>query len=263
MGQWGKRILYVAAGAALLLAPQAVHAQGRGRGAQPPASARAAAPIDLTGYWTAVITEDWRWRMVTPAKGDYQSIPITAAAQKVADAWDPAKDEAAGEQCKAYGTPGLMRAPTRLNISWLDDNTLKVESDYGMQTRLLHFAAPQGRGGRGAPTAPAPGGPASWQGDSVAQWQGGGRGEAGGNLMIRTTNLRAGYLRKNGVPYSANATMTEYWDLITESTGEQRILMLLVVEDPMYLQQPWTVPVHFKKEPNGAKWDPQPCNAKF
>ena len=118
---------------------QGVQPPQGGRGAQAPATARAAAPFDPTGYWVAVITEDWRWRMVTPAKGDYESIPITAAAQKVADAWDPAKDAAAGEQCKAYGAPGLMRGPTRLNISWLDDNTLKVESDYGMQTRLLRF----------------------------------------------------------------------------------------------------------------------------
>ena len=118
-----------------------LHAQGRGRGAQQSSAARAAAPFDATGYWVAVITEDWRWRMVTPAKGDYQSIPINAAAQKIADAWDPAKDDAAGESCKAYGAPGLMRGPTRLNISWLDDNTLKVESDYGMQTRLLRFTS--------------------------------------------------------------------------------------------------------------------------
>jgi hypothetical protein len=253
--------------AVFLATEDGLHAQGRGRGAQPPATARAGAPIDLTGYWTAVITEDWRWRMVTPAKGDYQSIPITAAAQKVGDAWDPAKDEAAGEQCKAYGAPGLMRAPTRLNISWLDDNTLKVESDYGMQTRLLHFAPPQGRGApstsRGG-NVPSPGGPPTWQGDSVARWDGGGRGAEGtGTLVVRTSNLRPGYLRKNGVPYSANATMTEYWDLITEATGERRILLLIVVEDPMYLQEPWTVPVHFKKEPDGSKWDPTPCNARF
>ena len=89
-----------------------LHAQGRGRGAQQSSTARAAAPFDATGYWVAVITEDWRWRMVTPAKGDYQSIPINAAAQKIADAWDPAKDDAAGEACKAYGAPGLMRGPT-------------------------------------------------------------------------------------------------------------------------------------------------------
>ena len=231
-----------------------LHAQGRGRGAQQSSAARAAAPFDATGYWVAVITEDWRWRMVTPAKGDYQSIPINAAAQKIADAWDPAKDDAAGESCKAYGAPGLMRGPTRLNISWLDDNTLKVESDYGMQTRLLRFTSNK-------PPAGAP----SWQGESVAEWQGGTRGSAPGTgtLMIKTANLRPGYLRKNGVPYSANTTMTEYWDLITEPSGEQRLLMLLIVDDPVYLQQPWTVPVHFKKEPNGSKWDPTMCSAKF
>jgi hypothetical protein len=229
-------------------------AQGRGRGGPLPATARAAAPIDLTGYWTAVITEDWRWRMVTPAKGDYQSIPITAAAQKAADAWDPAKDEAAGEQCRSYGAPALMRAPTRLNISWLDDNTLKVDADYGMQTRLLHFAS--GTPSDGKPT---------WQGESAARWEGGGRGaaEGAGTLVVRTSNLRPGYLRKNGVPYSAKTTMTEYWDLITEPTGEQRILLLIIVDDPVYLQQPWTAPVHFRKEPNGSKWDPTLCNARF
>src|SRR5947199_7910667 len=115
----------------LLALPIAANGQARGgRGGQP-VSAKASAPIDITGYWVAEITEDWRWRMVTPAKGDYQSIPITAAAEKIADGWDPAKDEAAGEQCKSYGAPGLMRAPTRLNITWVDDNTLKVQSDYG------------------------------------------------------------------------------------------------------------------------------------
>ena len=258
MGQRTRRFGGVMRSAAIIVVllglQDGMHAQGRGRGAQPPATARAAAPMDVTGYWVAVITEDWRWRMVTPARGDYQSIPITAAAQKVGDGWDPAKDEAAGEQCKAYGAPGLMRGPTRLNISWLDDTTLKVESDYGMQTRLLHFG-----------NWKSPGGAATWQGESVARWEGGGRGgaEGSGTLVVRTSNLRPGYLRKNGVPYSASATMTEYWDLITEPTGEQRILLLIVVDDPVYLQQPWTVPVHFKKERDGSKWDPTPCNAKF
>ena len=240
-----------------LAAPADLHAQGRGRGAPPPATARAGAPIDLTGYWVAEITEDWRWRMVTPAKGDYQSIPINAAAQKVADAWDPAKDEAAGEQCKAYGAPGLMRAPTRLNITWLDDNTLKVDTDHGMQTRLLHFG-----------NRPAPTGPPTWQGESVARWdipQGRGAtpGPGAGTLVVTTSRLRPGYLRANGVPYSANTTMTEYWDVIREPNGDQRILILIVVDDPVYLQQPWIVPVHFKKEANGARWDPMPCSAKF
>ena len=266
MGQrrtrFGILVHAAAIAAAIVVVQDGLQAQGRGRGAaQPPATARAAAPIDLTGYWTAVITEDWRWRMVTPPKGDYQSIPITAAAQKIGDAWDPAKDEAAGEQCKAYGAPGLMRAPTRLNISWVDDNTLKVETDYGMQTRLLRFG-----------NQPSPGGVPTWQGESVARWdlpqggRGGGPAATGpgtGTMVVNTTRLRPGYLRKNGVPYGANATMTEYWDLLREPTGELRILLLIQVEDPMYLQQPWVVPVHFKKEANGSKWEPTPCAAKF
>ena len=241
--------------AALLVWQAGVHAQ-RGRG-QPPATAKAAAPIDVTGYWVAEITEDWRWRMVTPAKGDYSSIPITPAAQKVADAWDPAKDEAAGEQCKSYGAPALMRAPTRLNITWEDESTLKVQADLWMQTRLLHFG-----------NWKSPGGAPTWQGDSVARWEtpqgrGSSPGARSGTLVAVTSHLRPGYLRKNGVPYSADTTMTEYVDLVKEPTGEQRMLLLIVVEDPVYLQTPWIVPVHFKKESNGAKWDPSPCSAKW
>ena len=167
-----------------------------------PASPRAAAPIDLTGQWVAVISEDWRWRMITPAKGDIVSIPLNLQGQHVAEAWDPAKDEAAGEQCKAYGAPGLMRGPIRMRISWLDDNTLKVETDYGMQTRLFRFA-----------NAAAQPGPRSWQGATAAEWivRGGGRGSPRfGTLKTVTTNLRPGYLRKNGVPYSERAVFTEY-----------------------------------------------------
>jgi hypothetical protein len=62
----------------------------------PPAPGKPGAPIDLTGYWVAYVTEDWRWRMVTPLKGDAASIPTNAESRKVIDAWDPAKDEAAG-----------------------------------------------------------------------------------------------------------------------------------------------------------------------
>ena len=91
--------------------------------AQPPAgppprlSAKDAAPEDITGYWVSIVTEDWRWRMLTPAKGDITSVPLNPVGRKAAEAWDPAKDESAGEQCKAYGAPGLMRLPTRLHIT--------------------------------------------------------------------------------------------------------------------------------------------------
>ena len=79
-----------------------VNAQGERGGPTAPSTAKAASPADLTGYWVSVVTEDYRWRMVTPLKGDAASVPINDAARKIVDAWDPAKDEAAGLQCKSY-----------------------------------------------------------------------------------------------------------------------------------------------------------------
>jgi len=250
---------------------------GQGRGAAPaggraggaPASARSMAPFDPTGYWVAIISEDWRWRMVTPAKGDVVSIPLSAEGLRVAEAWDPAKDEAAGEQCKAYGAPGLMRGPTRLHITWQDDNTLKIESDYGTQTRLLRFSEAGRAGEPGAAGRGAAQGSRTWQGVTTAQWTiagGGGRGRGGarhGSIKSVTTQLRPGYLRKNGVPYSDRAVFTEYWDLHVEANGDQYLVDTNLVEDPVYLQTPWITALHFKKEPDASKWDPTPCDAKF
>jgi hypothetical protein len=255
-------------------------AQGRGeapgRAGGPPASARAIAPFDPTGYWVAIISEDWRWRMVTPAKGDVVSIPLSPEGLRVAEGWDPAKDEAAGEQCKAYGAPGLMRGPTRLHITWQDDNTLKIDSDYGTQTRLLRFSgagraseAGGSSGTGGASGAGRAGGARTWQGLTTAQWTmaaGGGRGRGGarrGSIKSITTQLRPGYLRKNGVPYSDRAVFTEYWDLHTEANGDQYLVDTNLIEDPVYLQTPWITALHFKKEPDGSKWDPTPCDARF
>jgi hypothetical protein len=232
--------------------------------AQSENSAKAEAPVDFTGYWVTIITPDWRERMITPAKGDYLAVPITLAAQKVADAWDPAKDEAAGEQCKSYGAPGLMATPTRLHITWQDDNTLKVETDYGMQTRLFHFG-----------NWKAPGGAATWQGDSVATWEISGgpaprfraqnvsQSVRSGSLKIVTTHVRPGYLRKNGIPYSANVKVNEYWDLFKDPRGIGRIMITLEIEDPEYLYRPWFTTLNFKQEPDKSKWDPTPCSSRW
>jgi hypothetical protein len=239
-----------------------------------PPTAKASAPIDLTGYWVSIVTEDWRWRMVIPAKGDYASIPINRAAKEAADKWDPAKDEAAGEQCRSYGAPALMRVPGRIHITWRDDNTLAVESDAGQQTRLLHF------GDWKMPKDER----ATWQGDSLANWEtpagaGGPGGRGGGampaeapksgDLKVVTKHLRPGYLRKNGVPYSAQTILTEYWDVTKEKllTGSHQnepwLVITTQVHDPMYLQEDWITGLHFKKEPDVSKWEPQPCSARW
>ncbi len=167
---------------------------------QAPRPAKPIAPEDLTGYWVSVVTEDWRWRMVTPAKGDFTSIPLNQEGRKVAMEWDPDKDTSDGNACRAYGAAGLMREPTRVHISWVDDNTLKVETDSGTQTRLFHFNAKmpshEAAAGRDFPTRPGTAcGPLPAAAVAAPR---------GGSLKVVTTDLKPGYLRKNGIPYSGN-----------------------------------------------------------
>ena len=258
-----------------------------------PRTPKTAAPIDITGNWVAVITEDWRWRMLTPPKGDYASVPLNDEGRRVADSWNLAKDEAAGLACKPYGIGNIMRMPGRMRITWQDDTTLKLEFDAGTQTRLLHFGA----AASAASKKPEKPGAPSWQGYSAAEWQvagqtmtldrngipqfgpnpggggggggragrGGGRGgpggpPRGGSLFVTTTNFRDGYLRKNGVPYSANANITEYFDRVgPEPNGDVILLVRTVVEDPKYLQLPFITSTHFKLEKDASKWNPSPC----
>jgi hypothetical protein len=224
------------------------------RGYKTPASSREAAPEDLTGYWVSLVTEDWRYRMVTPAKGDYESVPLNAAGIKLADSWDPAKDEANGNQCKAYGAAAIMRVPTRLHISWESDTALRIDADAGTQTRVLHF------GGN-----PPSNGEPQWQGYSSAEWQLMGDGRSpprGGYLKVETTHMRPGYLRKNGVPVSGNAVLSEYFTRVNESDGNAYLIVTSVVNDPQYLNAPFTTSTHFKKLPDASGWRPTPCKAR-
>jgi hypothetical protein len=240
--------------AILALWAVSAHGQGRGggRGAQPPQTPKAAAPIDPAGYWVAVVTTDWRWRMTTPPKGDYQGVPLNPEGRKVADAWDPAKDEAAGEQCRSYGAPNIMRVPGRIHIAWQDDQTLKLETDAGQQSRIFYFAMPQSQGG-------------DWQGVSQASWDmvPGGRGMVqSGALKVVTTKFRMGYIRKNGAPYSSNATLTEYFDVIKVPNGDEHLVLSMTLEDPTYLNNKYEMAVNFKKQADGAGWNPTPCTAR-
>jgi hypothetical protein len=252
----------------VLMAAAVAGIAGQGRGAPPggrgapPPTGRPGARIDLTGYWVALVTEDWRHRMFTPPKGDYDSVPLSPAGRSRADAWDPAKDEAAGEQCRAFGAAGVMRLPTRLHITWQDDMTLKVETDAGTQTRTFFFGAAQGQGG-------------DWQGVSVASWdypqspvpalnffRGPGGPPSGGSLRVVTTRMRPGYVRKNGAPYSANAVLTEYFDRLDVPGGESLLVVVQELVDPENLASPYWTSSHFKRQPDATGWKPTPCSAR-
>jgi hypothetical protein len=259
------RILPVLAGLAIM---GAAHAQ-----VGTPPDARSRAPVDLTGYWVAVVTEDWRYRMMTPDKGDFTGIALNAAGRALMQKWDPARDQADGEACRSYGAAAIMRVPTRLHVTWQDGTTLKVDTDAGQQSRLLHFGA-------AAPGTATP----SWQGYSVASWEGmRGRGGGGGvtaglpttaglaggaaaptqdgYLKILTAQVRPGYLRKNGVPYGAGTTVEEYFDSFKEPNGDVWLVVTTIVTDPEYLDQPFITSSQFKKT-DAAKWNPTPCQAK-
>jgi len=258
-----------------VLVPVTLAAQGPGAPQGAAArTARAAAPDDLTGYWVSVVTELWRYRMLVPDKGDYVKIPLNPEGRKIAGAWDPAKDKASGNECKSYGAAALLQVPGRLHIYWQDDNTLRMDTDSGTQTRLFHFDGTPPRG-NDAPT---------WQGYSTADWggdeprdrrdgQGGPVQDPEGRLVVAnaqrkepdflrvvTTRMRPGYLQKNGVPYSGNALLEEYFDTFSDPyTHSTWLAVTTVVTDPQYLIEPLITHAHFKKLPDNSGWDPTPC----
>ncbi|MCY3730643.1 MAG: hypothetical protein OXF98_04810 [Rhodospirillaceae bacterium] len=229
--------------------PGEAGAQGGARASAPPGQ-------DLTGTWVAVVTQYWHLRMTLPPKGEYTMLPLNDAATRVADAWQPADD--ADDACRAYGAAAIMRIPGRLRILWADDDTLQIDIDSGSQTRLLRF---------GAPADP---GPPSLQGYSAAVWEAAplwGRSVgadqpppgAARYLRVTTTNMTPGYLRKNGVPYSAETILQEHFDTFTEPNGETWLVVTSIITDPAYLTRPYAVTNHFKRVPDGSGWDPTPC----
>ena len=257
MRRRGRRLAVLALGAALMLGVHTLAQGPQGPPAGPPPSPQASAPLDLTGTWVSIVNEDWRWRMVTAPAGDFPGIPLNQEGQKVAMSWDPDTDGS----CLAFGAAALLRMPTRVRISWDDEQTLRLETDNGEQTRLFNFQPSASRGAR------------SLQGYSVAEWSrtlgpsnpfgigppGGMPPGEGGSLKVITTNLRAAWLRRNGVPYSEQAVVTEYFDRFPAPDGTDWIAVTTIVEDPTYLASRFITSSHFRREPDGSKWSPSPC----
>ena len=272
----------------------AAQAQPQTQPPGPPDTAEKAALMDLTGYWVSIVNQDWRFRMMTPPKGDYAQVPLNAAARKIADEFNPALYGGANYQtsqiidCRAYGAAALMHMPTRLHITWASPDVLKIETDWGQQTRLIHFTP--GRLYGNMEQALRTGevgtshGPASMQGYSAAAWEqpyrynasafqrgpvpgrGGGLGQSqinvaqpGGNLAVVTTDLAPGWLRRNGVPYSSHTRLMEHYQTFEDPTGKHWFDVTTEVIDPEYLNTPFITSADFQKEPDGSKWAPHAC----
>jgi len=265
----------VAAGLSASLVAQAGGGQAPGgRGAPAPPSGHAAAPWDISGYWTALITDDWRYRMLTPPKGNVDYLPVTGAGRGATNAWDPAKDQAAGEQCKGYGAGGIMRLPGRLHITWENDNELRMDIDTGIQTRRFYFEGAQAASAQAASQSP------SLQGYSIARWESpgaGGRGGRGGpppppanaaagnrpgQLRVVTTRLRPGYVRKNGVPYGADTVITEHYVHLVDNDRQEYLALTITVDDPTNFQPAYVKTYQFRKQADAKGWNPTPCSAK-
>ena len=104
-------------------------------------------------------------------------------------------------------------------------------------------------------SAASPAGPPSRQGTSVAQWE-------RKSLRVDTSNLLPGYLQYNGVPFSGNLKMVEYFDVIREPGGEIWLIDDAVLTDPAYLLRSHKRSTHLRKQPDAGGWDPQACTLR-
>ncbi len=82
-----------------------------------------------------------------------------------------------------------------------------------------------------------------------------------GNLKVDTSHLRAGYLRKNGVPFSEETVMTEHFNILIGQRGDRYLAIQTFVDDPVYLNRHFVRTLLFKNEPDDSKWHPTGCAA--
>jgi hypothetical protein len=144
-----------------------------------------------------------------------------------------------------------MRAPGRLPITWQDDNTLKQDRD--------------GHGSADPPVPLRPVVTGGWRAAVARIFRrvvGGPPTGGGGSLKVVTAHIRPGYSRKNGVPYSENVVLTEYYDRHVEPNRDVWFTVTTMVSDPKYLNREFITSTDFKKEPNESKWSPSPSKAR-
>lgn len=201
--------------------------------------------IDLSGEWNPVFHEDQPERIPGPEIGDYLGLPITDAARLRAEAWDADILTLPEHQCKPHPSDYGPRGPANLRI-WkeVDRETQQI---IAWRTHIS-WQAPERTIWMDGRPHPPDWAPHTWQGFSTGQWN-------GDILTVTTTHLKAGWIRRNGVPRSERATLTEHWI----RHGDQ-LTLVSIVHDPVYLTEPFIRTTDFVLDLR-QRIEPYPCEA--
>jgi hypothetical protein len=208
------------------------------------ASTPARAQLNLVGYWDPIFHEDFEERVPGPAMGDYLGLPISAAARLRAESWDASILSLPEHQCKPHPSTYGFRGVGTLRI-W-EDRDPDTQQLVKLHTHIAWQAQHREVWMDGRPHPPAYA-QHSWQGFSTGRWE-------GNVLVVTTTHLKAGWIRRNGLPLSDRTTMTDrfirHGDLLTH---------VYIIEDPVYLTEPLIKTNGFQLNPAGTM-DPYPCD---
>ena len=198
---------------------------------------------DFTGEWGARYHEDQPERIPGPALGDYLGLPINDAARLRADSWDASIATLPEWQCRPHPADYGTRGPANLRI-WKDVDTL-TERVVAYHTHVQWQAQERTIWMDGRPHPPVDA-PHTWQGFSTGTWE-------GNTLVVTTTHLKEGYIRRNGVPRSDRATLVEHW-----SRHGDFLTLVSIIYDPVYLTEPFIRTTNWAMNPK-QQIDPYPC----
>lgn len=208
------------------------------------ASVPAPAQVLLSGDWLSLIHEDQPERLQGPDLGDYLGIPINEAARLRADSWDASRLTLQEHQCRVHVSPYIYFGPLQVRI-WEEKDpetqqviALKNYISTYEQTRTIWMD------NRPHPSEYAP---HTFMGFSTGKW-------LGDVLTVETTHIKQGWLRRNGLPQSDQATMTEHF-----FRHDQYLTHMTILRDPVYLTEPLVKTQTFRmadRDPGNWLW---PC----
>ena len=208
-------------------------------------SVPAFAQMDLSGEWAPRFHEEQPERLGGPEIGDYLGIPINDAARLRADSWDASILTLPEHQCKPHPADYGVRGPANLRI-WkeMDKDSQQVIAFH----THISWQAPERTIWMDGRPHPPDYAAHTWQGFSTGKWE-------GDMLTVTTTHLKTGWIRRNGVPRSDRAVLTEHWI----RHGEY-LTLVSIITDPAYLTEPFIRTTNWVADPR-QQIAPYPCEA--